>query len=574
MQGRHHHYWWCRRLVAGTALISRTAHDNERRGRVRARNRLRRPGRSSTTALDAAAEQKLEAHHGSAAPVFKDGDMGRNRSKKVEADGSTTVVDRQPKPPPTMLPDSWRCSQKECQHWNFATKRDSKVQVLCCYRNACGAARVAGCLQWKNATAAQKLGPAKPKQQQQQQQQQPKSPSVSLVHGRQQPKQQQQQQQKQQPGKTGGGAAAGAPSDSEKAVAAARGLVAGHKSIHELSLRWNKPDVTARHLAEWEAAEAALDALLADEAKGPGIEDGSLTAAAVKDAQQYLALLLEHAPDDVDTIQAARVQLDEAKIANGSREADCLQSAEAGAQAAADSVRDIHARIATNKEQAAAIAEEATELGKELITAVDHQQACNRRVQDRIMSLSTKAPGILQIDDAIALSEHMQALNTLSQGMQAMSMREGGVPAEQLQGLFGTISALMRAAPAGVFTTSITDEAPSTVGAATLAGAPPPAAPAPGSVAELQARFTQREAQRARVEAAAAAAQAAAAAAAVERSADAALLQLARQAQTQQLAASRGSTTAVQYQVGITQAVPTTGTTPDDADMVDPAVVA
>ena len=513
--------------------------------------------------------------------------MGRNRSKKVEADGSTTVADRQPKPPPTMLPDSWRCSQKECQHWNFATKRDSRVQVLCCYRNACGAARVAGCLQWKNATAAQKLGPAKPKQQQQQQQQ-PKSPSVSLVHGRQQPKQQQQQQQKQQPGKTAGGAAAGAPSDSEKAVAAARGLVAGHKSIHELSFRWNKPDVTARHLAEWEAAKAALDALLADEAKGPGIEDGSLTAAAVKDAQQYLALLLEHAPDDVDTIQAARVQLDEAKIANGSREADCLQSAEAGAQAAADSVRDIHARIATNKEQAAAIAEEATELGKELITAVDHQQACNRRVQDRIMSLSTKAPGILQIDDAIALSEHMQALNTLSQGMQAMSMREGGVPAEQLQGLFGTISALMRAAPAEVFTFSITDEVPSTVGAATLAGAPPPAAPAPGSVAELQARFTQREAQRARVEAAAVAAQAAAAAAAVERSADAALLQLARQAQTstaavdtspygsaaEQLAASRGSTTAVQYQVGITQAVPTIGTTPGDADMVDPAVVA
>ena len=54
----------------------------------------------------------------------------------------------------------------------------------------------------------------------------------------------------------------------------------------------------------------------------------SESAIAVDNAKQRLELLLKHMPDDAERIEEARTALDDAKLANGSKESDCFQSAE------------------------------------------------------------------------------------------------------------------------------------------------------------------------------------------------------------------------------------------------------
>ena len=50
---------------------------------------------------------------------------------------------------------------------------------------------------------------------------------------------------------------------------------------------------------------------------------------AVKTAKKQLYDLIEFIPEDKEGIEAARVRLDAAKVANGAKESDCFQSAEA-----------------------------------------------------------------------------------------------------------------------------------------------------------------------------------------------------------------------------------------------------
>ena len=110
---------WSRAVTATT----RTAHDNERRRRVRARQRLYRPGRSNTTPLDKAAEQRLDDHHGSSAPHRQyDVTMSRDRRRRQQqADGSTAVQKSQ-KLPPKFDPDSWLCPTCRCFNHAYTAK--------------------------------------------------------------------------------------------------------------------------------------------------------------------------------------------------------------------------------------------------------------------------------------------------------------------------------------------------------------------------------------------------------------------------------------------------------------------
>ena len=123
----------CRCCVA-VITLSRTAHSNERRRRVRARVRLSRSGRASTTKLDRLAEANLDSHHGSTAPTMvKPGDKPHQ---------------------PKRLPDCWWCP--DCGWWNFRCQKGTNTPVTHCFRSKhCGAARHGGLL-WKNATVSQK----------------------------------------------------------------------------------------------------------------------------------------------------------------------------------------------------------------------------------------------------------------------------------------------------------------------------------------------------------------------------------------------------------------------------------
>ena len=207
--------------LPGTTALTKSAHDNQRRRRVRARNRLARENRSQPTPLDAAAAARLDSHHGSAAMAF-DQPKGKQAGKK-------------PRPAPKRLPDCWLCTG--CNWWQFACEKDTTKRVNSCFRSdKCGIARPAGCIQWKNATAEQKAhrggtvaAGAAP----------PATPAAPAAAGaapwrkQQQQRRARQQQQQQNGGGTNGakGAAAPKPAAAKEMAASSAALLkmkAGH----------------------------------------------------------------------------------------------------------------------------------------------------------------------------------------------------------------------------------------------------------------------------------------------------------------------------------------------------------
>ena len=171
---------------------------------------------------------------------------------------------------------------------------------------------------------------------------------------------------------------------------------------------------------------------------------------------------------------------------------------------------------------------------------------------DRVVSISTLAPSILQPADVVAMAEKMQKLDLITRTVHQLGTRGGSVKVEQMQAIADCVADLLSAAPNTVFTQSITavpvdgiDTAGGGSGGA--AGSSATAAPATESIEALRAKFDAREVQRRTAEAKAQ----------TERAADATILQHATEAAAV-AATAPISTTAVQHQVGAppTQTLP------------------
>ena len=526
---------------------------------------------------------------------------------------------RPPKPSPARLPNCWLCSG--CKWWQFACPRDSTTPVKSCFRTRdCGIARGANCVHWKNATAAQKAKPggttaaagaaggAAPAGGG------PVGGAPAAAPAARTPWRQKQAERRQRQLQNGGGGAkaAAAPKESPELVAA-RAAVRAHETIVELYLgRYGEGTQVTEARATLDAATAEVERLLPAAATGDlseylaqlqndydryldmhgaddpivvslrkkleaGTAPESPTARAVREAKQLLDLLVEHDPNAADRIQEARSALDKAKIANGSRESDCYQSAEAALKQAEDAVEAIHADIEATKTAYDAILAQQKKQAADLLAATETRDAAKKRVQDRMLAISTKAPGVLQPSDAQTMSERMQQLDTVVRHVHGLGTQHGGVPAEAMQRVMECVAQLMQAAPSTIFTQSVTSEPQAAVaggvviadgGASgstvngTLSGPPEQTAapPTPStSLAAMQAKFDTRERERtaetareaARVAAAAAAAKAAAEAAAAaearannERAAETMALQQAMDAEAAAAAATAAEATA------------------------------
>ena len=242
-----------------------------------------------------------------------------------------------------------------------------------------------------------------------------------------------------------------------------------------------------------------------------GTAPESPTAVAVKQAKTLLDLLVEHEPDELEQIQEARSALDKAKIANGSRESDCYQSAEAALKQAEDAVDALQAEIEETKIAFDAVKAKQQKQAVDLVAAIDTRDAAKKRVLDRVVSISTQAPGILQPADVLTMSTAMQQLDTLTRTVHQLGTQNGGVPMEAMQRVADQVAVLMRSAPDTVFSPTVTSEPAAYVanGIVVAGGgsssSPPAAAQAasqmPGaSTAALQAKFNARELERAAVE--------------------------------------------------------------------------
>ena len=526
---------------------------------------------------------------------------------------------KKPKPAPTRLPNCWLCSG--CGWWQFACHRGTDTPVKSCFRTRdCGILRGPSCVHWKNASAAQKAKPGG-------------TAAAAAVAGTTggaapaggapvggapapapataAPWRQQRAARQQRLQQNGGGGAHGpkttAATKESPELVAARAAARAHESIVEIYLdRFGEGTQVTLARTKLDAATAEVDRLLPKEpstdqvaraalqqdydrylgthgAEHPitvslrkqldsGTAPESTTAAAVRQARTLLDLLLEHQPDEVEQIREARSALDQAKIANGSRESDCYQSAEAALRQAEEAVDAIHAEIETTKTAYDAVVAKQQKQATELLAATEARDAARLRVQERMVAISTKAPGILQASDAQTMAERMQQLDTITRHVHGLSTQHGGATPEALQRVLDCVGALMQAAPSSVFTQSITTEPQAAVqgglvvadGAAASCSqlAPKPPVQSHGtSAAALQAKFDAREVERAAAETRAnneraaeaaaiqeAAAAEAAAAAAATAAASATAAALAR-------AQAAGSTTAVQYQVGATTAM-------------------
>ena len=80
-------------------------------------------------------------------------------------------------------------------------------------------------------------------------------------------------------------------------------------------------------------------------------------------------------PDEVEQIREARSALDQAKIANGPRESDCYQSAEAALKQAEDAVDAIHADIEATKTAFDAIVAKQQKQATDLLAATEARDA-------------------------------------------------------------------------------------------------------------------------------------------------------------------------------------------------------
>ncbi len=211
-------------------------------------------------------------------------------------------------------------------------------------------------------------------------------------------------------------------------------------------------------------------------------------------------------------------------------QSDCYQSAETAHKQAIVAVEAIHEQIAAAQAEDEALQAKKQKLAADLVIAVDARDAAKQRVLDRVVSISTLAPSILQPADVVAMAEQMQKLDAITRAVHQRGTRDGSVQADLLQQIMDGVADLLSAAPKSVFTESITSEpqAPVANGVVLASGgagsnASTTAAPATprNSVAALQAKIDTRERERAadaaretaRVAAATAAATTAAAAA-------------------------------------------------------------
>jgi hypothetical protein len=537
---------------------------------------------------------------------------------------------RKPKPAPQRLPTCWLCHG--CNWWQFACERGTNTPVKSCFRSErCGIGRPKVPTLWKDATDEQKkcrggtgpttaappAGAAAPaaaggtpwRRRQQQQQQQRNDDAAG--GGRRAGRQPQQQQRQQQHGPNGAGPRQAAPKESPELVAArARARVTG-QIVDSCLLNYGDNITTDRARVKHDVATLEVERLLEDESADTqsaqkqelqhdydkylallGADDPivlglrkkidagavpeSQTAVAVRNAKTLLDLLVDNEPDDHEGILEARSALDAAKIANGSRESDCYQSAEAAHKQAQDVVDAIHADIEATKTAFDAIVAKQQKQATDLLAATEARDAAKKRVQERMLAISTKAPGILQPSDVQTMSERMQRLDTVTRHVHGLGTQNGAVPVDAMQRVMDCVAELMRAAPSTVFTQSVTNEPQATVagglviagggasGSATTGGTPggPPAqtaaAPTPcTSIAAMQAKFDARERERTaaaareaeRVAAATAAATAAAAEAArasTERAAEAIALQAAYDAEAATAAAAAAAAAAAQ----------------------------
>ena len=122
-------------------------------------------------------------------------------------------------------------------------------------------------------------------------------------------------------------------------------------------------------------------------------------------------------------------------------------------------------------------------------------------MQERIVSISTLAPNILQPADVVTMAEKMQKLDSITRAVHSKAAKEGGVQADLLQTIMDSVADLLSAAPSTVFTHSITavpaEGAPAGSGGASGAAASPAAPPtATLSVASAKAKHDAREVQR------------------------------------------------------------------------------
>ena len=225
----------------------------------------------------------------------------------------------------------------------------------------------------------------------------------------------------------------------------------------------------------------------------------SETAVALEKAKKRLDLLLKHRPDETELIQTARATLDDAKIANGSKESDCYQSAETALNQAQATIDSMHLEIEAAVVELDAVQAKQKKLAADMVTALEVRDAAKKRLADRVVSISTLAPGILQPADVTTMSEKMQALASISQALHGKATKDGAVTLVDYQSVMDGIRDLLGAAPPTVFTESTTAEpqegAPAAVAGVSGAAASPAAA-ATLSVAAVQARHDAREVQR------------------------------------------------------------------------------
>ena len=104
---------------------------------------------------------------------------------------------------------------------------------------------------------------------------------------------------------------------------------------------------------------------------------------------------MEHQPGEADAIRQARAALDAAKIANGSRESDCFQSAEAALKQAEEAVEAVHADIEATKAESIALLAKQQQQAADLVSALEARDAAKKRHAERVIAISSLAPSVL-----------------------------------------------------------------------------------------------------------------------------------------------------------------------------------
>ena len=173
-------------------------------------------------------------------------------------------------------------------------------------------------------------------------------------------------------------------------------------------------------------------------------------------------------PDrDEEKIQEARANLDAKKIANRSSESDCYKSAESSLKHAMDAVDTLTTGIQATTDEIVALQEKHAKQETDLVAAITAKDAAQKRLSERVASISTHAPGVLQPSDVLKMANAMQKLDAVARAAYTRGRSDKGpghVTNDQMQQIMECVWELFTAAPRTVFseTATVVAQAPST----------------------------------------------------------------------------------------------------------------